>query len=117
MPPKNGKDELPLFCGAGEWVIPIYDRNQGNLISEYGRLTVEKIKVRVQSFISQKSTQSQKSVQMYHCISKLLTKADHLNIVSGYQKYMMKGTPVDKLLLKLFMKKAVIDTKTTVKIL
>ena len=29
LPPKKGKVKLPIFCGNGELVIPIYDEDHG----------------------------------------------------------------------------------------
>ena len=86
------------------------DINQSNLISKYGRLTVDKIKFHNKTFISKQSKQDQKYVQMYHFISNLLTKAEQLNIIAESRRYTMQGIPVGDILFKMLIQNLLIDT-------
>ena len=94
-------------------MITNYTGTPRNLITEYGRLTVENIEVKIKKFIGQRYRQAQNSYQLLHCLTNPMTEAVHLNIVVEPDKYMYDGTPVGELILKLVMKKAVINTRAT----
>ena len=84
-----------------------------NLVTEYGRLTVEDIETNIQQLIRQQTRQSQNSVQLFHCLTKSMTEAAHLKIVTESDKYMEGETPVGEQLFKLIIQKSVIDTWAT----
>ena len=68
-----------------------------NLISEYGRLTIEEIRSNVLAYIGHQTIQAQKSVQMYHYIYNSITKAAYLKIVIEPHKYTIQGTSMGEL--------------------
>ena len=100
---------------AGANIIMIQDSGgtPRNLITEYGRLTVEDIEANMQNFIGQQTRQAQNSVQLFQCLTNSMTEAAHLKIVVESSKYMDDDTPVGELLFKLMMQKAIIDTRAT----
>ena len=55
----------------------------------------------------------QNFVQMYNCISNIIIKASHLNILVESLKYIVQGTTVGEILFKVLMQKSVVDTRTT----
>ena len=89
------------------------NRTTRNLITEYGRLTVEDIETNIQQLIRQQTRQSQNSVQLFHCLTNYMTEAAHLKIVAELEKYMEGDTSVGVLLLKLIMQKTFIETRST----
>ena len=58
------------------------DRNPRNLIYEYRRLNIDKIKNNYLALIGHQTRKFQKSIQMYHCIYNSLTEYVHLKIVA-----------------------------------
>ena len=90
---------------AGENIITINESRvtPRNIITEYGRLTVEDIDKNEQNFIGQQMRQSQNSVQILNCLTNYMTETLHLNIVSESRKYMYDETPVGEIIFKLMM--------------
>ena len=84
-----------------------------NLITEYGRLTVDYIEGNIQNFTGQQTRQARKYVQLFHCMTNSMTEAAYLKIVADPDKYMKGETPVGELLLKLMIQKEFIDTRAT----
>ena len=73
--------------GANIITIPNSSGTPRNLITEYERLTVEYIEKNIQQFIGQQTRQAQNSVQLFHCLTKSMTEAVHLKIVTESDKY------------------------------
>ena len=84
-----------------------------NIITEHGRLTVDNIDANVQNFIGQQTRQAQNSVQLFHCLTKSMSEAEHLKIVAEPSKYMDDETPAGDILFKLMMQKSIIETRAT----
>ena len=59
-----------------------------NLITEYGRLTVDDIEANTKNFIGQQTRQAHNSIQLFHCQTNSMTEAAHLKIVAESDKYM-----------------------------
>eukprot|EP00957_Ditylum_brightwellii_P201562 15326237-Ditylum_brightwellii.AAC.1 len=57
--------------------------------------------------------QAQNSVQLYHCLKNSITDTAKLKILAETEKYIVTGYQLGKLLFKLLMQKAVIDTGAT----
>ena len=62
-------------------MIPDSTRTPINIVTEYGRLTIENIKASMQNFIGHQSRQSHNSVQLFHCLTNSMAEAAHLKIV------------------------------------
>ena len=103
------------WIDTGENIIMIEDANETciNLVTGYGIITMEYIGAIVKYFIGQQTHQSQNSVQIFHCLTNSMAEAAYPKIVAKPSKYMDGDTPVDNLLFKLRMKKAIIDTRAT----
>ena len=84
-----------------------------NLLTEYGRLTINNIKTYGSNYINTQSRQAQNDMQMYHCIKNSLTDAAEKSILSERDKYHNHNQPSGPLLYKLLMQKAIIDTIAT----
>ena len=76
-----------METGANIIIIPNSMGTPRNLITEYERLTVEYIETNIQQFIGQQTRQAQNSVQLFHCLTKSMTEAVHLKIVTESDKY------------------------------
>ena len=83
------------------------------IITEYVRLTVENIEANIQNFVGQQTSQSQNSVQLFHCITKSMTESAHLNIVAESKKYMYDETQFSELIFNLMMQKVIVNTRST----
>ena len=87
-------------------MIPDSTVTPRNLITEYGRLTIENIGVTMQNFIGQHKRQADNSFQFFHCLANSVIEAAHLNIMDD-------DTTVGELLFKLMIKNAIISTIVT----
>jgi hypothetical protein len=92
-----------------------------NVITEYGQLSVERIRAYCTTYIHQNTRQAQNNIQMYHCISSSLTKEGRIKILAEQDKYHIgegdNHKPCGPLLFKLLMQKAIIDTRATASLL
>ena len=92
-----------------------------NVITEYGQLSVERIRAYCTTYIHQNTRQAQNNIQMYHCISSSLTKEGRIKILAEQDKYHIgegdNRKPCGPLLFKLLMQKAIIDTRATASLL
>jgi len=88
-----------------------------NVITEYGRLTVEQITTAAQTYVADQTRQAQNNEQMLHCIDNSLTKEGKLKILAEQDKYTITVGGVEyesaTLLLKLLMQKGIVDTRAT----
>ena len=94
-------------------MIDDYTGTPRNIITKYGRLTLEDIETNIKQFIGKKTCQCQNFVQIFHCLNNSMTEAVQLKILAESDKYMEGETPVGELLFKLMMQNSVIDTRAT----
>ena len=106
------KKSVWMETGANIIMIPDSNRTPRNLITEYGRLTVEEIGINIQKFIGQQKRQDQNYVQLFHYLTNSMTESAYLKIVAKSENYMDGETPVGEMLFKLKTQNAVINTRS-----
>ena len=109
-------------AGQGN-ILTIPDANQHdrNLITEYGRLTMEEIEAYVRTYVLppqgqqgiQQNRRVQNDYQLFCCLSNSLTEAGQIKVLAERDRYTINGHQSGSLYFKLLMKKAVIDTRAT----
>jgi hypothetical protein len=101
--------------------IPDANGNDRNLITEYGRLTMEEITTHVRTYVLPAQGQqappanrrAQNDYQLFLCLSTSLTEAGHIKLLAERDRYTINGHRSGSLYFKLLMKKAIIDTRAT----
>ena len=84
-----------------------------NLLTQYGRLTADQIRIFGTTYINQQNRQRQNDAQMYHCLRNSLTDEAANNILSERDNYHINQEPSGPLLFKLLVQKAVVDVRAT----
>eukprot|EP00957_Ditylum_brightwellii_P014867 1121409-Ditylum_brightwellii.AAC.1 len=101
------------LTGGNVTTIPDSNDMACNLITEYSRLSPEDIEAQVTLFVGRQTRQAQNLVRLYHCLKNSLTETAKLKILAETLEYIVNGHPSGELLLKLLIKKAVMDTQAT----
>jgi hypothetical protein len=99
--------------GASIMLVPDVDRVLRHLVHNYGQLTPEDVSAFVATVVGQETRQAQKDVQFYYCIANTLDERGHLRILSEADSYTMEGTHSGRMLFKLIMLKANMDTRAS----
>jgi hypothetical protein len=99
----------------GTDILNILDRNgtRRNAISEYGVLGAQDIRDHASTYHTLQTRQAQNGVQMGQCLLNSMTEAGKLKIMKEYDAYYVNGNFSGPLLLKLILKKAIIDSRAT----
>lgn len=102
------------YTGAGDILnIPDASGTNRNLITEYGRLSMDKIKEHALTYINGETRRVQNSTQMLLCIKESLTEAGKLKILSESSQWKANDKESGPMLFKYIMQKAVVDTRAT----
>ena len=102
-----------LAPGGNVLDIPDDDNVPRNLITEYGRLTMENVDDHVQTFFGNQSRQAQNDIQVFHCLSSSLTQEATDKMVDETDEYTIGDTPVGIKYLKHMLDRATVDTRST----
>ena len=65
------------------------------------------------TYIGQKTRKAQNSIQIYHCISNTINKAEHLNIVGGISQMYSARNTYGWATVQIQIQKSVTDTRAT----
>ena len=84
-----------------------------NLLTQYGRLTADQIRIFGATYINQQNRQRQNDAQMYHCLRNSLTEDASNKILAERDNYYINQEPSGPLLFKLLVQKAVVDVRAT----
>jgi hypothetical protein len=96
--------------GADNLNIPDSNGTRHNLISEYGLLSAQNIRDHASTYHTRQTHQAQNGVQMGQCLLNSMTAAGKLKIMKESAAYCVVGILSAPLLLKLILKKAIIDS-------
>jgi hypothetical protein len=96
--------------GASILSIPDSNGTRQNIISEYGLLSAQNIRDHTSTYHIHQTRQAQNGVQMGQCLLNSMTEAGKLKIVKESDAYYVDGILSRPLLLKLILKKAIIDS-------
>jgi hypothetical protein len=99
--------------GAAILNIPDSNGTRRNVISEYGLLSAQNIRDHASTYHTRQTRQAQNGVQMGQCLINSTTEAGKLNIMKESDAYYVDGILSGTLLLKLILKKAIIDSRAT----
>ena len=108
-------------AGQGNIIsVPDAQGNNRNLLTEYGRLTLEDIRTFVSTYsvaaAGQPAPQNrcrQNDYQLYVFLSDSLSKEGQLKLLAETDSYSINGNPSGSLFYKLLMQKAIVDTRAT----
>ena len=104
-------------CGWNQGAGNIISINGINAISQYGRITVDDIRVNANLYVNNDSRQTQNNDQMYRCIMNSITEECGnmiINRPSEYSVTMGNQSYVSAILLhKALIQKAIVDTRST----
>jgi len=111
----NERAEKAGWLAPGGNILDIPDDGgtNRNLITEYGRLSMDNIDDHVQTFFGGHNRQAQNDIQIYHCISNSLTPDGQDKIVDETEEYTIGDTPVGIKFLKHILDRATVDTRST----
>jgi hypothetical protein len=93
--------------------IPDSNGTLRNVISEYGLLRSQNIRDHTITYHTRQTRQAQNGVQMGQCLINSMTEAGKLKIMKESDAHYVDGILSGPLLLKLILKKAIIDSRTT----
>jgi hypothetical protein len=93
--------------------IPDSNGTRRNVISEYGLLSAQNIRDHASTYHTRQTRQAQNGVQMGQCLVNFMTKAGKLKITKESGAYYVDGILSGPFLLKLILKKAIIDSRAT----
>jgi hypothetical protein len=99
--------------GADILNIPDRNGNRRNMISEYGLLSAQNIQYHAIPYHTRQTRQAQNGVQMGQCLLNSMTEAGKIKIMKESDVYYADGILSGPLLLKLILKKAIIDLHAT----
>jgi hypothetical protein len=99
--------------GADILNIPDSNGARRNAILEYGLLSAQDIRDQASTYHTLQTCQAQNGVQMGQCLLKSMTEAGKLKIMKESDAYYVDGILSGPLLLKLILKKAIIDSRAT----
>jgi hypothetical protein len=83
------------------------------VISEYGLLNAQNIRDHASTYHTLQTLQAQNGVQMGQCLLNSMTEASKLKITKESDAYYIDGIFSGPLLLKLILKKEIIDSRAT----
>jgi hypothetical protein len=97
-------------------MIPDSNGDHRNLLSEYGRLSLENVRSFARTYVGQNGRQEQNSAQMYTCLSKSLTEAAKIKILSQSSQYRIGADEVTDgpSFLRLIIQRCTTDSRATV---
>jgi hypothetical protein len=99
--------------GADILNIPDSNGTLHKVISEYGLLSAQNIRDHASAYHTLQTHQSQNSVHMGLCLLSSMTEAGKLKIINESNAYYVNDILSRPLLLKLILKKAIIDSRAT----
>jgi hypothetical protein len=99
--------------GADILNIPDSNGTRRNVISEYGLLSAQNIRDHTRTYHTRQTCQAQNGVQMGQCLINSMTEAGKLKIMKESDAYYVDGILSGPLLLKLILKKSIIDSRAT----
>jgi hypothetical protein len=99
--------------GADILNIPDSNGTRRNVISEYGLLSAQNIRDHASTYHTCQTRQAQNGVQMGQCLINSTTEAGKLKIMKESDAYYVEGILSGPILLKLILKKAIIDSRAT----
>jgi hypothetical protein len=99
--------------GANILNIPDSNGTHRNLISEYGMLIAQNIRDHASTYHTWQTRQAQNGVQMGKCLLNSTTEAGKLKIMKESDAYYVDGILSGPLLIKVILKKAIIDLRAT----
>jgi hypothetical protein len=99
--------------GADILNIPDSNDTHRSVISEYGLLSAQNIRDHASTYHTMQTRRSQKGVQMGQCLLNSMTEAGKLNIMKESDAYDVNRILSGPLLLKLILKKAIINSRAT----
>ena len=102
------------MCSWTTGNAPITKCNNINLLTEYGRVSMEDLRNNAATYIDQDNRKAQNSYQMYLCITNSLTEAGRSKILTETSQFTVNQIPSGPLLFKLLMTRAATDTRVTV---
>jgi hypothetical protein len=105
--------QSPDATGADILNIPDSNGNRRNVISEYGFLSAQNIRDHENTYHTRQTHQAQNGVQMGQCLLNSMTEACKLKIMKESDAYYIDGILSGPLLLKLILRKAIIDSRST----
>jgi hypothetical protein len=99
--------------GANILNIPDSNGTHCYVISEYGLLSAQNIRDDASTYHTHQTRQAQNGVQMGQFLLNSMTEAGKLKIMKESDAYYVDGILSGPLLLKLILKKAIIDSRAT----
>jgi hypothetical protein len=100
---------------TGAAILNILDSNDThrNVISEYGLLSAKDIRDHTSTYHTMQTCQAQNGVHMGQCLINSMTEFGKINIMKESDAYYVDGILSGPVLLKLILKKAIIDSRAT----
>jgi hypothetical protein len=97
-------------------MIPDSKGDLRNLLSEYGRLSLENVRTYALTYVGQEGRKEQNSAQMYACLAKSLTEAAKVKILSQSAQYRIgqNHLPDGPSFLRLLIQRCTTDSRATV---
>jgi hypothetical protein len=105
---QNGWDIFTIDDGTVPVAVP------KNLLTQYGELTLENIKVFIDVVIAAANRQSQEDDQLFACLMDSLSKGARATVTLRSDDYTTSGELSGVLLLKVILLESLVDTKSTV---
>jgi hypothetical protein len=97
--------------GADILNIPDSNGTRCNAISEYGLLSAQNIRDHASTYHTRQTRQAQNGIQMGQCLINSMNESGKLKIMKESDAYYVYGIFSGPLLLKLILKKAIIDSR------
>ncbi len=88
-----------------------------NLVTEYGRLSLEAVTAHVNTYIGAQTRQAQNSYNMYHCIMNSLNETARQKVMLLEDQYTVNGIRSGACLLKVVIRKSYLDSNATTKMI
>lgn len=84
-----------------------------NILTEYGRISIQQVRDHVQTYLANQSRAAQESMQLYMCLKASLTKEGEAMIMLQADSFTVNNVQSGVLLLKVIINESYIDTNAT----
>jgi len=90
------------------------DAKQNDLLSNYGKVTLDQIMDHAATYADANTRTAQNSFMLYHCLANSITKEVKAKMMLQTNEYYVGQNPCDAAYLKIIIREAQINTRVTV---